>query len=281
MPLKKYLIICFILSFLTVTKSQTQATSYLNEAELSWFVSVNYGYQMSGIKSEDFVNSNYSPLFNSTLGKWFNHYLALQIGYKGFYFNYIFDDVKHHYNYFYGEAVINLNNAVHPDRINTSWNLLFHTGAGYFYNHVYDRANIYANIGVQNTYQLTNKFQAALDISSIIGWDIYQGDEDILSGITVGVTYIFNIGRGYTKEQENKYGLVFNYTSSEYDQGKAINKGIELLKQKNIKEEFQKRCQKMLTEKIDVTAFMVWFIENYPVSFKIIKENPDFQYNFK
>ncbi len=193
MPQKKYLIICFILSFLTVTKSQTQDTSYLIEAKLSWFVSVNYGYQMSGIKSEDFVKSNYSPLFNSTLGKWFGPYLALQIGYKGFYFNYIGDDVKHHYNYYYGEAVINLNNAVHPDRINTSWSLLLHTGVGYFYNHVYSRPNICANIGLQNNYQLTNHFQACLDISFIIGQDIYQGDEDILPGITFGVTYFFNI----------------------------------------------------------------------------------------
>jgi hypothetical protein len=34
-------------------------------------------------------------------------------------------------------------------------------------------------------------------------------------------------------------------------------------------------------EKIDVTAFMVWFIENYPESVKVIKENPDYQHRFK
>jgi len=93
--------------------------------------------------------------------------------------------------------------------------------------------------------------------------------------------YIDNVGRGYTKEQENKYGLVFNYTSSEYDQEKAINKGIELLKNKNLEEEIQKRRQKMLSDKIDVTAFMVWFIENYPESVKVMKVNPDYQYRFK
>jgi hypothetical protein len=31
----------------------------------------------------------------------------------------------------------------------------------------------------------------------------------------------------------------------------------------------------MLSDKIDVTAFMVWFVENYPESVKIMKENPD------
>ena len=189
---KRYLSISLILLLLIVPNSQGQNKSNQNEAENSWFVSANYGYQMSGIKSEDFVSSNYTPLFNFTLGKWFSSYLALQIGFKGFYFNYIGDDIKHHYNYYYGEAVINLNNAVQPKRINKSWSMLLHAGAGYFYNHLYDRANIYANIGVQNTYQLTAKFQASLDISSIIGWDIYQGDEDIFPSISIGVVYFFN-----------------------------------------------------------------------------------------
>ena len=36
-----------------------------------------------------------------------------------------------------------------------------------------------------------------------------------------------------------------------------------------------------LTSKIDVTAFTVWFVENYPESVKIMKENPDYQDRFK
>jgi hypothetical protein len=37
----------------------------------------------------------------------------------------------------------------------------------------------------------------------------------------------------------------------------------------------------MLNEKIDVTSFLTWFIENYPESEKIMKDNPDYQLNFK
>ena len=37
----------------------------------------------------------------------------------------------------------------------------------------------------------------------------------------------------------------------------------------------------MLSDKIDVTAFMVWFVENYPDSVKIMKDNPDYQLRFK
>ncbi|MBK9285083.1 MAG: hypothetical protein IPM51_12320 [Sphingobacteriaceae bacterium] len=161
-------------------------------AEQHWFVSLNAGMQMSGYKSEDFISSNYSPLFNFTAGKWLSPLLALQIGYKGFYFYSISDDLKHHYDYLYAEAALNLNNALNPERSNKDWSLLLHTGVGYFYNHLYGKPNTCVNIGFQNTYQIANQFQASLDVSSIIGWDIYQGDADILPGITLGVIYIFN-----------------------------------------------------------------------------------------
>ena len=37
----------------------------------------------------------------------------------------------------------------------------------------------------------------------------------------------------------------------------------------------------MLKEKIDVTDFMIWFIENYPKSVQTMKVNPDYQYKFR
>lgn len=42
-----------------------------------------------------------------------------------------------------------------------------------------------------------------------------------------------------------------------------------------------KRKENMLSDKIDVTSFMVWFVENYPESAKIMKENPEYQKRFK
>jgi uncharacterized protein len=67
----------------------------------------------------------------------------------------------------------------------------------------------------------------------------------------------------YLREQQEKYGLVFNYTESEEDQQKAIAKGVELLTTPGIKEEWQEKRQKMLAEKIDVTAWLVDFIEAF------------------
>ena len=93
--------------------------------------------------------------------------------------------------------------------------------------------------------------------------------------------YLDSTGRLYTKEQEIKYGLCFNYSESLDDQQKAIVKGIEILKQNNLRENWLKQRNKMLSDKIDVTAFLVWFIENYPESAKIMKENLEYQWRYR
>jgi len=61
----------------------------------------------------------------------------------------------------------------------------------------------------------------------------------------------------------------------------ALEKALNILKNKTMKKEWNLNWEKLLYDKIDVTAFMVWFIENYPKSEKIMKENPDYQDKFK
>ncbi len=58
-------------------------------------------------------------------------------------------------------------------------------------------------------------------------------------------------------------------------------KSYKFIEGLTIEEEWQKRRQKMLSDKIDVTSFMVLFIENYPASVKVMQENPDYQNRFK
>jgi predicted glycosyltransferase len=132
-------------------------------------------------------------------------------------------------------------------------------------------------------YQITippEKIHDALSFATLLyGESATMASEAAVLGTPA--IFLDNDGRGYTDEEERKYGLVFNYTESLKDQDKSIQKAIELLQLPNLKQEWQKRRQKMLSEKIDVTAFMVWFIENYPESAKIMKENPDYQWNFR
>lgn len=80
-------------------------------------------------------------------------------------------------------------------------------------------------------------------------------------------------------ELEKKYGLCYSYLPSDFDA--FLSHLRQMLAHKDIKKEWLIKKQKFLADKIDVTAFMVWFIENYPESQKIMKENPEYQYAFR
>ena len=158
----------------------------------NWFISSSYGVQISGIKSEDFVQSNVTPAFTLSMGRWISTEIALQIGYKSFYFHTIADNDRHYYNFIYGDVLFNINKIIDTKKTTKGkWNLIFHPGGGYFYNVYYKRANICANIGMKNSYKISNQVDIFVDISAIVAWDIYQGNEDILPSCEFGVSYLF------------------------------------------------------------------------------------------
>jgi len=76
---------------------------------------------------------------------------------------------------------------------------------------------------------------------------------------------------GYLDEQEERYGLVYIFSNPKTAQRDAVTKAIELLEDENVKSKWQRKKEKLLSEKIDVTKFMTEFIENYPESFTNIK----------
>lgn len=74
-------------------------------------------------------------------------------------------------------------------------------------------------------------------------------------------------------ELEQKYGLIFNYS----DPDKAFEKAIEILQKPNLKEEWSKKSDRLLKDKIDVTAFMVKLVEDYPKNYSHNKQEPEIQ----
>lgn len=83
----------------------------------------------------------------------------------------------------------------------------------------------------------------------------------------------------YLEEEEHKYNLTYGFRPDQSED--MFQKIEELLSMPGLKQEWQLRRQKMLSEKIDYAQFLTWFIENYPESRKVMKENPDYQYRFK
>lgn len=125
-----------------------------------------------------------------------------------------------------------------------------------------------------------------LDMHHVMAFaQIYIGDSQTMaaeSGV-LGVPFVrFNdfVGRiGYLRELEDVYQLGFGIKTNEVDRLYQVVESLVAMP--NRKEVYQQRRQKMLSEKIDYAQFLTWFIENYPESKRIMKENPDYQYKFR
>ncbi len=78
----------------------------------------------------------------------------------------------------------------------------------------------------------------------------------------------------YLEEEEKKYGLTYAFLPSGFDQ--LLVRLDEMLSTTGLQEEWHRRRQKMLNDKIDVTSFWLWFVENYPESIKKTEDNTNF-----
>lgn len=69
--------------------------------------------------------------------------------------------------------------------------------------------------------------------------------------------FIDNDGRGYTDEEESKYHIVNNFTESEEDQERALQKALEIIQDNNGKAKYSEIRKALLSDCIDTTTFMV------------------------
>jgi predicted glycosyltransferase len=74
-----------------------------------------------------------------------------------------------------------------------------------------------------------------------------------------------------------KYGLL-DFFDAEVE---ALPKALELLKRPNIKIECRQNRNRLLKDKLEMTMFLVWLIESFPESIKIISVQPEFLDIFK
>lgn len=88
--------------------------------------------------------------------------------------------------------------------------------------------------------------------------------------------YVSSISAMKLKEQE-KFGLVFCYKNFK----DAKKKAIEIINNVNIRSELKEKRKELLESQIDLTAFLIWFVENYPESLRVMKKNPEYQMRFK
>ncbi|MFH1761927.1 MAG: hypothetical protein ABIA63_12585, partial [bacterium] len=72
--------------------------------------------------------------------------------------------------------------------------------------------------------------------------------------------YIAETGRGYTDDQEKRYGLVCSFKKYQFED--SVKKAIEIITGPKSKIEAVSSRKRLLNDKSDVTAFMIDFFEN-------------------
>jgi len=125
-----------------------------------------------------------------------------------------------------------------------------------------------------------------LDVHHVMSFArLYIGDSQTMAaeaGI-LGIPFIrisdFVDRLGYLNELEQKYELGYGFKP--FNQNEALKIVKKLLNDSDTKEAWRIKQKKLLQDKIDVTAFMVWFIENYPDSARIMKDKPEYQHKFR
>lgn len=131
-------------------------------------------------------------------------------------------------------------------------------------------------------YLLKNKPEHMHDIMDNCAFMIVEGATMASEAAMLGVPYIYinplqNLG--YIKEQVKDYPDFF-YMSTDIEEVNKIIDGklVGFIDNNERRDEIRRDIE---FKTINPTDFLVWFVENYPESVKIMKENPQYQFNFK
>lgn len=107
---------------------------------------------------------------------------------------------------------------------------------------------------------------------------IGEGGTTASEAVDLGTPAILvNSGYAGLQDEQERYGSLFRLTNI----AEILQKSTEILSDNSSKMKYGLIRDRILNEKIDPTAFMVWFIENYPESKYIYRNNSDIQNNFK
>jgi uncharacterized protein len=127
-------------------------------------------------------------------------------------------------------------------------------------------------------YKLTLSPDIIHDILAFSSLVISEGATLAAEAGFLGVPTIYiNPQEACNNNELEKIGCVFSFKNG----NGVLKKAMEIINDETLKKVVEVNSSNLVNEKIDLTLFMVWFVENYPKSFYIMKENPEYQDNFK
>lgn len=96
---------------------------------------------------------------------------------------------------------------------------------------------------------------------------LYIGESATMASesATLGTPAIFvsTTGRGYTDEQERRYGLTYTFRDRRTAQRDAVAKAAEILSDHGSKESWRLKRERMLADSVDVTELVVTLVESH------------------
>lgn len=95
----------------------------------------------------------------------------------------------------------------------------------------------------------------------VVGESATMASEAACLGIPA--VFISNTGRGYTTEQDKKYGLIKHYRLNQWQE---IVDRLKRWGSQDLTDEWQKKRWNMLRDKMDVTSWLVDLVQDYPES---------------
>lgn len=92
--------------------------------------------------------------------------------------------------------------------------------------------------------------------------------------------YVNSLKLGYIHEEDKKYHLAYDFSNQDFTDQHVLKIVENLLNDKDIIRKGKMKRDTLLHDNIDVTKFMVWFIEHYPESIKIWRDDPEIKNQF-
>lgn len=116
----------------------------------------------------------------------------------------------------------------------------------------------------------------ALAFSSLfVGESGTMASESALMGVPV--VYVNSLPLMCYLKLEQEYGILKHFKTGEG----VLEYVASLLETRDLKVNTKIKRDLMTKDFINPTEFLVWFVENYPDSMQIMKDNPDYQNNFR
>jgi predicted glycosyltransferase len=90
-------------------------------------------------------------------------------------------------------------------------------------------------------------------------------------------TICISTAQAGTLDEEVKLGLIELYRTSDG----LISRAVDLVRDEQYKSVFSAKSKAIVKNKVDMTALLAWFVNNYPESFAVMKKDPAYEANFK